>query len=147
MDARAVYENYNEYMGKAERYFLEYFLRDIYENYGYDFQNYDGKPMDEACVEDLSGCFDTMDYYIEESWKRIKATCEVPEGFNIPQLSDSEVQEIISEKMMEIHRENRLKTGKTLLRGLHFINNHAQELHMMPMLKLDPALLEQPLYH
>ena len=48
---------------------------------------------------------------------------------------------------MKDTRENRLKTGKTLLRGLHFINNHAQELHMMPLLKLDPALLEQPLYH
>lgn len=145
-DTRAVYEAYHDFMGESERYFLEYFLRDVYEKYGYDFQNYDGKPMDEARVEELGGQFDIMDHYIEESWKKIKATCEVPDGLNIPQLSDNEIQEIIEEKIMEIHYENRVKTGKTLLRGLHFINNHAQELHMMPLLKLDPALLERPLY-
>ncbi len=145
-DLRAVHETYPDFLGENERYFLEYFLRDVYKACGYDFQNYDGKSMDEGRVEELSSRFDTMDHYIKESWKRIEATCEMPEGIYCEQLSGDELHELISEKILEIQYENRLKTGKTLLRGLRFINNHAQELKMMPLLKLDPALLEQPLY-
>ena len=33
------------------------------------------------------------------------------------------------------------------MRGLRFINEDGQPLKMMTPLKLDPALLEQPLYH
>ena len=41
----------------------------------------------------------------------------------------------------------RLNTAGLLLRGLRFVNPVGQELHMIPKLELDPALLEQPLYH
>ena len=34
-----------------------------------------------------------------------------------------------------------------LLHGLRFVNKQGQPLKMMKPLKLDPALLEQPLYH
>ena len=34
-----------------------------------------------------------------------------------------------------------------LLDDLRFINKNGQPLRMMPRLELDPALLEQPLYH
>lgn len=146
-DPRAVYETYPDFLGDSERYFMEYFMRDTYEAYGYDFQYYDGQPVDEARVEELCNHFDTIDHYIEASAKKVKAKLEVPEGIDLSDIPEEDVQKILSERLMELNRENRLKTGKTLLRGLHFINNHAQELHMMPLLKLDPALLEQPLYH
>ena len=42
---------------------------------------------------------------------------------------------------------NRLHVSKPLMRGLRFINEDGQPLKMMTPLKLDPALLEQPLYH
>ena len=145
-DTRAVYATYPDFLGDSERYFIEYFLRDVYQEYGYDFQQYDGQPVDEARVEELCGQFDTIDHYIEASVKKAKAKFEIPEGIDISDIPQEEVQRLLSERMMELNHENRLKTGKTLLRGLHFINNHAQELHMMPLLKLDPALLEQPLY-
>lgn len=146
-DTRAVFETHEEFMGENERYFLEYFLRDVYQEYGYDFHYYDGQPMDEQRVEELCGHFDTIDRYIEASIKKARAKLELPEGFDFGKISKEEIQMRIVECMSEVNHENRLKTGKTLLRGLHFINNHAQELHMMPLLKLDPALLEQPLYH
>lgn len=145
-DPRAVYETYPDFLGKSERYFMEYFLRDVYKAYGYDFQYYDGQPMDEARVEELCSHFDTIDHYIQTSVKNAKANLKVPEGIDISDISQEEVQKLFSERIMELNHENRVKTGKTLLRGLHFINNHAQELHMMPLLKLDLALLEQPLY-
>lgn len=146
-DPRAVYETYPDFLGENERYFMEYFLRDAYEAYGYDFQYYDGRPMDEQRVEDLADNFGTIDHYIIESLKYATIRVSEEEGTPKEAFADDEGRPKYIEKFMKDTRENRLKTGKTLLRGLHFINNHAQELHMMPLLKLDPALLEQPLYH
>lgn len=51
------------------------------------------------------------------------------------------------ENILKQFRENRQNAIEKLLSGLHFVNIKGQPLHMMPMLKLDPALLEQPLYH
>lgn len=146
-DTRAVYETYPEFLGESERYFMEYFLRDVYEAYGYDFQNYDGKPVNEDRVEELCNHFDTIDQYIRASWEKVKPEDVINDETDVSEITDAKTPEEIAKEILRLHRENRLKTGKTLLRGLHFINNHAQELHMMPLLKLDPALLEQPLYH
>ena len=41
-DTAAVYRSYDEYANDAERYFIEYFMRDVYEHYGYGFLYYDG---------------------------------------------------------------------------------------------------------
>ena len=51
------------------------------------------------------------------------------------------------ENQMQTFHENRKRNTRILLRGLRFINRNGQPLHMMPKLELDPALLEQPLYH
>ena len=98
-------------------------------------------------VEELADHFGTIDRYIIESLKY--ATIHAPEEDGTPKedFADDEIRAKYIEKFMKTTRENRLKAGKPLLRGLRFINNHAQELKMMPLLKLDPALLEQPLYH
>ena len=146
-DTRAVYETYPDFLGENERYFIEYFLRDVYEAYGYDFQNYDGQPMDEQRVEELVDKFSTIDHYIVESLKYATIHSKAEDGTPEVDYNDEKVRAEYTEKYMNVTRDRRLKAGKTLLRGLHFINNHAQELHMMPLLKLDPALLEQPLYH
>ena len=146
-DTRAVYETYPDFLGENERYFIEYFLRDVYEAYGYNFHYYDGQPMDEQRVEELTEHFDTINYYIEEALKHTELTAKLEDLTKTEHIEDEEVKTKFIRKCMDLYRENRIKTGKTLLRGLHFINNHAQELHMMPLLKLDPALLEQPLYH
>ncbi len=43
--------------------------------------------------------------------------------------------------------ENRIANAKILLEGLRFVNKNGQPLRFMKRLELDPALLEQPLYH
>ena len=48
---------------------------------------------------------------------------------------------------MAAHRQNREKNAEILMRGLRFVNRNGQPLHMMKKLELDPALLEQPIYH
>ena len=41
----------------------------------------------------------------------------------------------------------RREIAGVLMRGLRFVNKNGAPLNFMPLLELDPALLEQPLYH
>ena len=58
-----------------------------------------------------------------------------------------EIQEQLLENHIQGFERNRLENAKVLLGGLRFVNKNGQPLRMMPRLELDPALLEQPLYH
>ncbi len=51
-DPATVYRTYDEFANDDERAFLEYFLRDVYETYGYDFHYYKGAPIDEECGDE-----------------------------------------------------------------------------------------------
>ena len=116
------------------------------EQFYRDMSLYVGGAMEQR-VEELADQFGTIAHYIIESLKY--ATIRAPEEEGTPKedFTDDKVRSKYIEKFMMDTREKRLKAGKTLLRGLHFINSHAQELRMMPKLELDPELLEQPLYH
>ena len=141
-DPAAVYRTYEEYLGPEERYFLEYFMRDVYQRYGYDFQYYDGSPMDEEQMNDLiermHGCTDLILASYEKALKH-KVFFEDED----PEQRRQEILQDIKENMME----KRLEIASVLMRGLHFINKNGAPLNFMPSLELDPALLEQPLYH
>ena len=60
---------------------------------------------------------------------------------------EQQLQKEMLENQIQAFHENRKKNSKILLRGLRFVNRNGQPLHMMPKLELDPALLEQPIYH
>lgn len=145
----AIYRTYDDYANDAERYFIEYFMRDAYEYYEYDFKYYDGQPVDEARVQELIEDFSTIDRYIHDTWEEnFYADAEVLlDGERTdPDIEGSTRQQLL-EKQMEMYKANRLRNAKFLLRGLRFVNKNGQPLRMMPKLELDPALLEQPLYH
>ena len=55
-------------------------------------------------------------------------------------------QQMLDHYMGEV-LTNRENTVDILMENLYFIGKNGQPLHMMPKLELDPALLEQPLYH
>ena len=147
-DPVTVYRTYDEFAGHAERYFLEYFMRDAYQCYGYDFHYYDGAPVDEAKAEQLIAGFTTLNSYIRETWRKLTETARIDEtGRTLTAEEREQVQEYLLNKYISNFDANRLKIAKLLLRGLYFVNKNGQPLHMMPMLELNPALLEQPLYH
>lgn len=56
-DLATVYRTYDEYANDEERAFLEYFLRDAYEEYGYDFHYYKGEPVDEQWIREKIAAF------------------------------------------------------------------------------------------
>ena len=143
-----VYKTYDEFANDSERYFIEYFLRDAYAYYGYDFHYYDGKPMDESKAEELIQNFSTINHYMKDTWIKVFREAEVSrDGERVEAEVEERVQKEFLDKYIRQYDQNRLKNVKILLEGLRFINKKGQPLHMMPKLELDPALLENPIYH
>ena len=147
-DTATVYRTYDEYANDAERTYIEYFLRDAYEYYGYDFHYYDGQPMDEARVQELVENFTTINGLSNLAWKNIYLRGRIETGGQelTGTLKEAAADQIAAQQVQKVN-ENRVKNAKILMRGLFFVNKRGQPLHMMPKLELDPALLEQPLYH
>ena len=148
-DPATLYRTYADYANDDERCFIEYFMRDAYEAYGYDFNYYDGEPMDEERAIALTRGFTTIDHYVRESWRRNmfnENTVKVTGDGDMDKVAEN-VRDTIAQRKVDAYAENRVKVTKLLMRGLNFMNRRGQPLRPMPMLKLDPALLENPIYH
>ena len=145
----AVYRTYDEYANDAERAFIEYFMRDAYREYGYDFQYYDGQPVDEARVDQWIDGFTTLEHYICTAWREnvLSLAHITRDGQEVSEEEAEWAKDDAIEQNMKSIRENWHSVAKVLLHGLRFVNKNGQPLHMMTKLRLDPALLEQPLYH
>ena len=145
----AIYRKYDEYANDAERCYIEYFMRDVYEYCGYDFHYYDGGPMDEARVAELIANFSTLDSYIRKSWREFyySTTTVAVDGVRLSPEKEEELRDGLAEHHLQECADDRLHNAQLLLRGLRFVNKKGQPLRMMPKLELDPALLEQPMYH
>lgn len=146
-DPKPVYKTYDDYVNDSERCFIEYFLRDAYEYYGYDFQSYDGGEMDLDRAKALIENFSTVNKYIRDSWVRYVTNKAVKNSKEPPAKEVVEQAERTADEQIARTTARRIGNAQLLLRGLHFVNPAGQELHMIPRLELDPALLEQPLYH
>ncbi|HIR48174.1 MAG TPA: hypothetical protein IAB89_11070, partial [Candidatus Caccousia avicola] len=163
-DPATVYRTYDEYADDNERAFLEFFFRDVYEAYGYDFQYYNGEDVDQEWVKEKIQNFTRLNSCIAESWKKSlkvsrKVIKKVPDGnentrfqiLNLKKENEEDPSDTVFEQMaqevVEKMNKDRYRFACCLLEGLNFINRRGQPLHMMKPLKLDPALLEQPLYH
>ena len=144
----AIYRTYDDYTNDAERCFLEYFMQEAYTYYGYDFHYYDGSPMDEEQIRKLIEGFSTLDGFILQNREKIFQEMKVSQD---GQVVDPETAAEICKKLLESNMQdimkNRLAVAKLLMSSPRFINRQGQPLRMMPKLELDPALLEQPLYH
>lgn len=144
-DTASVYKTYDEYVNDADRALLEYFSRDVYEFYGYDFHYYKGEKVDWPWIEEKLNEIVKLDDLI-----RITAENMVKYSVLKNETDMQKVEKVAKENsdlIIKQFREHRRHVIKILMNGLHFVNEQGQPLRMMPMLKLDPALLEQPLYH
>ena len=144
----AIYRTYDDYANDDERAFLEYFMRDAYETYGYDFMYYDGRPVDQAQADRWIEGFTTIEHYIRTAWKaNVLSQAHITKDGE--EVTEEEAEwarnEALNQDMKGI-KENWHSVAKTLLGGLYFVNANGQPLRMMPKLELDPALLEKPLY-
>lgn len=143
-DPATVYRTYDEFANDAERAFVEYFMRDAYEYYGYDLQYYKGELVDDEWLKEKIKGFTCLNSYIRKTWHEMLRTADKykKDGVVDEAAIQADIQRVIDE-----HDANRMRIAQLLMAGLRFINKQGQPLHMMTPLRLDPALLEQPLYH
>lgn len=147
-DADTVYRTYDEFVNDSERKYIEYFLRNAYEFYGYGFQYYDGQPVTLEQVNEWVKDFTTIDHYIRKTWEYVYEGASVSvKGKQVEEETQQQVRQQLLENQLRAFHKNRDKNSQILMHGLRFLNRNGQPLHMMPKLELDPALLEQPLYH
>ena len=149
-DPAPVYRTYDEFADDAERTLLEALMKDVYTEYGYDFHYYKGEPLDDAWLEDVLSRCHCLQHMIEETYSGsyqavMEKIIQDTEGVEIQWGEDDEEQSL--KDYLNNMDENRRHVIKTLLSGLHFVDQNGQPLHFMKKLELDPALLEQPLYH
>lgn len=159
----AIYRTYPEYANDEERAYLEYFLRDAYAAYGYDFQYYHGEPVDEEWVKDKIAHFTCINHYTLETMtrsieKQLIGNSMFSVSMDKQKIEGGKEQEALQATMhvlaqkkakqyLEWMNRGRLEYARALMKGLRFVNREGQPLQMMTPLKLDPELLEQPLYH
>lgn len=55
--------------------------------------------------------------------------------------------DLVAQHMLDNARKDRLQAITMLMKNVVFVNKDNQPLRFMKKLKLDPALLEHPLYH
>ena len=150
-DPETVYRTYDEYVTDSDRRFIEYFMRDAYQYYGYGFLSYDGSPADHQIIMEWMKRFDRLEKNIVESWS---AFCEqkvrdtlLERKMEADEANRASLKEAFVEELFRRREENRQRVVNILQRGLRFVNKNGQPLEMTPMLQPDPALLVQPLYH
>ena len=99
--------------------------------------------------------FTITDGLIMRSWEdmvrkngTVSAVAETGQAVQeIPVEKTEENIQAFAQKILEKYNTRRMELARYLLQGLNFVNGQGQPLQMMKPLKLDPALLEQPLYH
>ena len=153
-DPATVYRTYDDYAGDADRAYLEYFMRDTYEAYGYDFHYYHGEPVDKDWIDEKCSQMQQVDKLIADAARHAleinihRHAEEMEIDLDLPE-NIEKMHEQLDLKVaitLEGYHRNRITIGETLLNGLRFVNKNYQPLRMLPLLKLDPDLLEQPLY-
>ena len=144
-DAARVYRVYERFCDNSERRLLEYLLRDVYETYGYSYEQYDGEPMTGEQIDDLLGQCTYLFWYVAESWKRNRDQI----GRQLS-MEGEELNKYIADSFAEVcnaYRDQRKQIIRVLCKNPVFCNEMGERLALMKQLALDPALMENPLYH
>lgn len=148
-DPAAIYRTYDDYVNDADRSLLEYFLRDAYQEYGYDFHYYHGETVDMDWVKEKLEGVHNLDRRIRETYRRVNQR----KSENVVIVSDGVTYEreegcdLVAQHALDDIHKDRLQVTELLLKNLVFVNRDNQPLRLMKKLELDPRLLEQPLYH
>ena len=146
-DPAAVHRTYDDYTNDAERCLIEYFMRDAYRRYGYDVLYYDGGAMTEERIQALIDGCTVINKISLDSYRPFISERLEEEGKLIPGKTKEECVSIALQDYQKEVDENRSRIAHILMQGLYFVNRQGQPLRFMEQLELDPALLEQPLYH
>ncbi|MBQ9347173.1 MAG: hypothetical protein IJT94_07530, partial [Oscillibacter sp.] len=142
--------DYSRYMNEAEQTFLEFAFRDACAFYGYDFQFYDGAPMDAERLRRLVEGFATQDRLLGEDWDALAdSRFHVDIGgtaYEVTPETPAEERERLFAARMEEIRRIRQAVGGILAQDPQLVTEDGRPLRMIPLLESDPALLDGPVY-
>ena len=103
--------------------------------------------MDLDQVKELIEGFDSLNNYLRQSWEML---FEVLKINIVSESTTPEEEQALKQEMVDSHIksivETRIKNVEILMSGLQFVNRRGQPLHMIPQLRLEPELLENPIY-
>ena len=145
-DPVKVYETYDQYAGEGERSLIEYFFQEAYRAYGYDFQYYHGETADDAWLEEQLEHTREIDGWLEKSYEEALQFRRARGDDEAQKLTDEKIMQLSRSKVEQIRRVRSDVTHRLRL-CRQLVNQKGDPLRLMTPLKLDPALLEQPLYH
>lgn len=142
-----VFNTCDSFLGGGELRYVEYFLRDAYKTYGYEFHAYDGEPVDFERIRKWSANYHTINSFIRESHRRNykSVSIQVNGKEAEDELADSVREQMLKDYMQEVE-ENRLRVARLLLQNPRFVNRNGQPLEMIPLLRPDPRYMKRELY-
>lgn len=143
-----VFRSYLQFAGYEEQRLFEFLFQIAYRKYGYDPVYYDGKRVSEAWAEEAVSRFAVLEYHMRELRRRLYKEVKLAKGVPAPEaesLTAAQAKQIDDEILA--HRKLRAQAVRTFFRPHFLVSPRGRPLEMMPMLRLDEALLERPLYH
>ncbi|MBQ9347925.1 MAG: hypothetical protein IJT94_11425, partial [Oscillibacter sp.] len=141
---KSVYDTFDEYVDPWQKRYIEYLLRDAYAYFGYDFQVYDGAPVDRETMLDWISRFSS----IWELYRRLHVNYNegLKEACGVSLFpSEEEYEEFFATRKQAV-TNLLIQTADAIMSGIRFVNKDGKPLGMIPLLKPDPDLLVKPLY-
>ena len=111
--------------------------------------------MDKERVEELIRGFSVIDHYMLTTMRlgylkaveyNRKEDQEAGLSPDYPETVEEEAERITKEKMEEADAKRKF-VADLLMKGITLVNMNGRQLQFIPVLKLDPALMERPMYH
>ena len=103
----------------------------------------------EKDIENLVDRFTALDSFVRRDWETLNRMVQVRWSADTleigPDTPREKREELLREQLAQ-YREVRIMLGKLMRLPLRFVNKSGKPLSYLPLLKLDSALLEQPLY-
>lgn len=147
-DTAVVYRKHDDYANDEERCFVEYCWRDAYACYGYDFHYYDGKPMTEEQAQYLVDHFTTYEKWFRYVWEQNrKIIGEMTLSPKQKIAYDMALTDECLEEVLELRNSEYMAVYRLLSKDIKFVNKNRRLMRMIPLLKIDPTLMETELYH
>lgn len=144
-DLGPVQRTYDQFADENERILLEFCLRDAYKAYGYDFKYFDGEDLTSERMSELLGQANTILDITEQGIRESRDGIGEKDGKSGTEL-DEWIETLIRENIGS-YREKRELAARLSAYQLLFHDPQGNRLQLMKKLELDPALLENEIYH
>ena len=159
-DTTSVYKKYEDILDISEKYLIEYAHQNAYKYYGYDFEYYDNKQLDDEQIEMIvDNCNKYITHYLETAKYHLNKyemkIIDISEDFSVEyykQISykdekeKSEMIDDFSQKYLKLQMDRIKHILKMIKPNDKIVNKNGTELKFMPMIEPIKELMVNPKY-